>query len=180
MIIVGHTRWKAAKKLGLAQVPVHVATDLSPEQIQAYRIADNQTANVIVSSYFSTGYMTEKGVAKTFDPYPEEIAIHGNRFKGGGDRPDGLDLKALKVAMFGLNGRLPDVLWDGYVNAQRPGGAQVCVDNGAAATLNADGPNKYKSPRVVTDEVRCKLPPLPVVTLPGDHAAATAKAAPAA
>src|SRR4030095_1015209 len=45
-IIVGHTRWKAAKKLGLAQVPVHVATNLSPEQIQAYRIADNQTATI--------------------------------------------------------------------------------------------------------------------------------------
>ena len=43
VIIVGHTRWKAAKKLGLARVPVHVATDLSPEQIKAYRIADNQT-----------------------------------------------------------------------------------------------------------------------------------------
>ena len=46
VIIVGHTRWKAAKKLGLAQVPVHVATDLTPEQIQAYRIADNQTATI--------------------------------------------------------------------------------------------------------------------------------------
>ena len=31
VIIVGHTRWKAAQKLGLTQVPVHVATDLSPE-----------------------------------------------------------------------------------------------------------------------------------------------------
>src|SRR5687767_592259 len=46
VIIVGHTRWKAAKKLGLAQVPVHIATDLSPEQIRAYRIADNQTATI--------------------------------------------------------------------------------------------------------------------------------------
>jgi len=43
VIIVGHTRWKAAKKLGLAKVPVHVAKDLSPEQAKAYRIADNQT-----------------------------------------------------------------------------------------------------------------------------------------
>jgi DNA modification methylase len=42
VIIVGHTRWKAARKLGLAEVPVHVATDLLPEQIKAYRIADNK------------------------------------------------------------------------------------------------------------------------------------------
>jgi len=46
VIVVGHTRWKAAKKLGLAQVPVHVATDLTLVQIQAYRIADNQTATI--------------------------------------------------------------------------------------------------------------------------------------
>ncbi|MEX2388717.1 MAG: DNA modification methylase [Phycisphaeraceae bacterium] len=46
VIIVGHTRWKAAKKLGLAKVPVHVATDLSPEQIRAYRIADNKTGEL--------------------------------------------------------------------------------------------------------------------------------------
>ncbi|MFW6124528.1 MAG: DNA modification methylase [Pirellulales bacterium] len=43
VIVVGHTRWKAAKKLGLAKVPVHVAGDLSAEQARAYRIADNQT-----------------------------------------------------------------------------------------------------------------------------------------
>jgi DNA modification methylase len=43
VIIVGHTRWKAAQKLGLEKVPVHVATDLTPAQIKAYRIADNQT-----------------------------------------------------------------------------------------------------------------------------------------
>ena len=46
VIVVGHTRWKAAKKLGLTQVPVHVATDLTPEQAKAYRLADNQTATI--------------------------------------------------------------------------------------------------------------------------------------
>lgn len=45
-IIVGHTRWKAAKKLGLKKVPVLVADDLTPEQAAAYRIADNSTADV--------------------------------------------------------------------------------------------------------------------------------------
>jgi len=46
VIICGHTRWKAAQKLGLAKVPVHVATDLTPEQVKAYRIADNKTAEL--------------------------------------------------------------------------------------------------------------------------------------
>jgi DNA modification methylase len=46
VIIVGHTRYKAALKLGLTEVPVHVATGLTPAQIKAYRIADNQTATL--------------------------------------------------------------------------------------------------------------------------------------
>ena len=46
VIIVGHTRWKAAQKLGLAKVPVHVATDLTPEQVRAYRIADNKSGEI--------------------------------------------------------------------------------------------------------------------------------------
>lgn len=44
VIAVGHTRYEAAKRLGLTRVPVHVAKDLTPEQIQAYRLADNKTA----------------------------------------------------------------------------------------------------------------------------------------
>ena len=40
VIVVGHTRWKAAQKLGLAEVPVHVAENLTPAQIKAYRLAD--------------------------------------------------------------------------------------------------------------------------------------------
>ena len=46
VIICGHTRFKAAMQLGLAKVPVHVAKDLTPEQIKAYRIADNKTAEL--------------------------------------------------------------------------------------------------------------------------------------
>lgn len=46
VIVCGHTRFKAAQSLGLAQVPVHVALDLSPEQARAYRLADNQTASL--------------------------------------------------------------------------------------------------------------------------------------
>ena len=43
VIIIGHTRLLAAKQLGLEKVPVHVARDLSAEQIRALRIADNKT-----------------------------------------------------------------------------------------------------------------------------------------
>jgi DNA modification methylase len=42
VIIVGHTRLKAAQALGLTHVPVHVAEGLTPAQVRAYRIADNR------------------------------------------------------------------------------------------------------------------------------------------
>jgi len=51
VIVVGHTRWKAAKALGLEEVPVHVATDMSPEQVKAYRIADNKVADLAEWDY---------------------------------------------------------------------------------------------------------------------------------
>lgn len=45
-IIAGHTRLKAAMELGMDEVPVIVAEDLSDEQIQAFRLADNKTAEL--------------------------------------------------------------------------------------------------------------------------------------
>jgi ParB-like chromosome segregation protein Spo0J len=51
IILCGHTRYKAARKLGLPKVPVHVAKDLTPEQSKAYRIADNQTADLAEWDY---------------------------------------------------------------------------------------------------------------------------------
>ena len=44
VIIIGHTRRLAAMKLGLATVPVHVATDMSAAQVKALRIVDNKTS----------------------------------------------------------------------------------------------------------------------------------------
>jgi ParB-like chromosome segregation protein Spo0J len=46
VIICGHTRYKAAQHLGLSEVPVHVAENLSPEKVRAYRIADNKAAEL--------------------------------------------------------------------------------------------------------------------------------------
>lgn len=43
-IIAGHTRLKAAKRLGMETVPVVVADNLTPAQVNAYRLADNKVA----------------------------------------------------------------------------------------------------------------------------------------
>lgn len=46
VIIVGHTRLKAAKKLKLKKVPVVIADTLSEQQVKAYRLADNKTGEL--------------------------------------------------------------------------------------------------------------------------------------
>lgn len=46
VIIVGHARFHAAVKLAINRVPVHVATDLTADQVKAYRIADNKTGEL--------------------------------------------------------------------------------------------------------------------------------------
>lgn len=46
VIIAGHTRLKAAKELGMEEVPVIVTDDLTEEQARAFRIADNKTGEV--------------------------------------------------------------------------------------------------------------------------------------
>lgn len=46
VLVCGHTRVKAAKKLGIEEIPVIIADDLNDDQIKAFRIADNKTAEL--------------------------------------------------------------------------------------------------------------------------------------
>ena len=46
VIVAGHTRYKASKKLGIKEVPCLVADDLTDEQIKAFRLADNKVAEI--------------------------------------------------------------------------------------------------------------------------------------
>lgn len=84
VIIVGHTRFKAAQKLGLQKVPVHVARGLTPAQVKAYRLTDNRTGEIAEWDYdllpielsqlgemdFDLGMLgfTQDDLAKLLDP----------------------------------------------------------------------------------------------------------------
>lgn len=46
VIVAGHTRLKAARRLGLETVPCIVADDLTPEQVKAFRLADNKVSEI--------------------------------------------------------------------------------------------------------------------------------------
>ena len=46
VLITGHTRYKAAKKLGYTEIPCIIADDLTEEQIAEFRIADNKVGEI--------------------------------------------------------------------------------------------------------------------------------------
>lgn len=56
-IVAGHTRYKAAKKLKMESVPCIIADDLTPEQVKAYRLADNKVGE---SSEWDMGLLDQE------------------------------------------------------------------------------------------------------------------------
>lgn len=131
-------------------------------EIFANRVRDHRTANVIISSVYSSNY-SESSWSENFDPYPERIHLHDNVLEGGGDRPDGVDLMAAKMLLFGPMGRFPHVLWDGYAPADRE--PELCINDPGAEVLNADLPGGSANMRVETAPFACTLPPLDPVRL---------------
>lgn len=113
------------------------------DQVEVFdnRFSDNRTAHVLIASSFDE----TAEIAESFDPYPETLFIYENFYAGGGDAPDMAELEALRVAMFGENGRLPPIVWDGLVNPERvaegvlPAELAICVGDPADAEfLNID------------------------------------------
>ncbi len=144
----------------------------SNDQVEIFNneISDNDTANIIISSLFTTGY-SEDERSESFDPYPESIYIYDNTFSGGGEAPDTAELNAARVALFGPDGSIPDILWDGYVDPAKtvdgelPDDLRICVDNRDVQVLNADAANGYAAPTVGAEAFDCTLEKLPPVEL---------------
>lgn len=69
VIIAGHTRLKAAIELGIDMIPVVIAHDLTPDQIRAYRLIDNKSAEQ--ASWDEGKLLKElKGISLSFDMKP--------------------------------------------------------------------------------------------------------------
>ena len=124
-------------------------------------IANNRTANIIISSYYSTGFDTKSGIAAAYDPYPSDIYVAGNRFVGGGTDP-GSRYAPLKAV---AGGALPAVLWDGFTDPKIKNSG-ICVQNGEAKLLNADGPGKFAHARIDTSVNCAPKTRLPAIVLP--------------
>lgn len=142
----------------------------SNDQVEVFNnsLADNNTANILVSSYFSANYAGQRELAAEFDPYPEQIMIYDNTFNGGGSAP-GVDyLVQLRDAIYGPGGAFPDIIWDGIVNPEKPDHVDIiCVREERAELLSLDTGNEFANPSVDMARHACPIQQLPPVVLSG-------------
>jgi parallel beta-helix repeat protein len=141
---------------------------LANDEVEFFRnkVANNQTTNALILSFDSTGRPAND---PKFDPWPQQIAIYDNQFAGGGDGPAQLDMKAMKLAKFGLTGSLPDIIWDGTLPAgQSAQSVHICIrNNGDADFANIDYVGKLAKFSQDLKPHDCELPVLPPVAWPG-------------
>lgn len=79
VIIVGEVRYKAALKLQLKAVPVHVASGLSESQLKAYRIADNKTGEL--AEWDTEGLLRELAELQEMDFDLDLLGFSGDELK---------------------------------------------------------------------------------------------------
>lgn len=99
VIICGHTRYEAAKKLKLKTVPCILADDLSEEQVRAFRIIDNKTAEI--STWDKDLFNAELLKFETFDFEPfkiEPFKTTNNTNDTEKDKKDGISFPHVKKA----------------------------------------------------------------------------------
>ena len=142
----------------------------SNDQVEIFnnRITNNNTANIVISSYFSANFAGQREIAAELDPYPEQIMIYGNSFEGGGTAPGLAYLTQLRNALYGEQGKFPDIIWDGIVNPEKDSATPViCVDNGDAQLLSIDAGNEFANAGIDMTRHTCSVPKLAPVELAG-------------
>ena len=131
-------------------------------------IEDHRTMNLAVVSYHVT---EEKFKDARYDPLPESVFVHDNRFGAGGyDPAGGAALQSKKVILalrLKLGTPFPDLLWDGVVrDGAAPRDARICFrGNGAARFANLDAAHDFRAISRDFGPHDCSLEPVPGVAL---------------
>lgn len=103
VIVTGHTRLKAAKKLGIKTVPCIKADDLTDEQIKAFRLADNKVAEF--SEWDEEKLMKELEALGDID-----MSLYGFEFPEDSDEEeDDTYSKETNIPQYDIQGETPDI-----------------------------------------------------------------------
>lgn len=104
VIVTGHTRLKAAKKLGLKTVPCIMADDLTEEQIRAYRLADNKVAEF--SSWDEEKLLQELDALSDIDMSLYGFVFPEDEDEGEDDNPY---TEKTNIPQYDITGEVPDL-----------------------------------------------------------------------
>jgi parallel beta-helix repeat protein len=151
----GNTVAKVPTGTGILVLATHQA------DIYKNKIHDNNTVNVTIISYQSTG--NKMNDAK-YDPYVTGVYVHDNEIGAGGANPAGV---AAEVLVPKLGKPLPGIMWDGIVNARAVADPHICIgNNGDAKFVNYDAGGGFKKINGDLKDHACQLPQLAPITLP--------------
>jgi parallel beta-helix repeat protein len=123
-------------------------------------IHDNNTVNVTIISYPSTGNPINDA---TYDPFVTAVYVHDNRIGAGGTNPAGA------AAEFGpkVGLPLPGIMWDGIVNPKAGEDPKICIaNNGDAKFLNYDAGGGFKKVSTDLKPHACGTPALAAIEIP--------------
>lgn len=133
---------------------------LANDNIEVFEneFTDNNNVNIMIYSYVLGGRTFSD---PNYDPYPEKIYIHDNRFSGGGTSPRHPALLALHE----LTGeQIPDVAWGGILKPGVENRDLICLENnGEESFVNLNG---GADPNFDLSAHRCRLPRLAEISLP--------------
>lgn len=105
VIVAGHTRWKAALKLQLEEVPCVVADDLTPEQVKAFRLADNKVAEL--------ADWNEEALAKELEGIADidmsAFGFDGEESDFGDELEDNTYTASVNVPQYEVTGKKPTI-----------------------------------------------------------------------
>ena len=133
---------------------------MSTHDIEIFKntLKDNETSNVSLISYLTTGNPLKD---PNYDPFVEGISIHDNTIAGGGHKPAGryTDLSPA------LGTPVPSIIYDGVLRP-KASDAKICIkNNGDATFVDYDAAHQFKHPKRDLAAHACDLPALAAVTL---------------
>ncbi|MEZ5489973.1 MAG: parallel beta-helix domain-containing protein [Gammaproteobacteria bacterium] len=132
---------------------------LANDNIEVFdnEFSDNGNVNIMIYSYVLGGRTVED---PNYDPYPEKIYIHGNRFSGGGTKPR----HPLLVKLNNSTGQpIPNIAWGGILKPGTENQDLICLENnGEESFVNLNGGG---DPLFEITAHRCNLPRLSAISL---------------
>jgi len=133
---------------------------MSTHDIEIFKntLKDNETSNVSLLSYLTTGNPLKDA---KYDPFVESISIHDNVISGGGHKPAG---RAADLASI-LGSPVPSIIYDGVMRP-KSADAKICIkNNGDATFVDYDAAHEFKKPKRNLAAHACELPALNAVRM---------------